>query len=139
MSNGSPMNLGLLLVYCRHIRRHIGVTSNIPGICRGFSFAVLFGLLLLLMLPHPSNAGQTVSAQPLLLCQCTAFAGAGMVFQDFSFLAPPPFGRRCFLNRVPPGGRKPRHILDNVWFLLFVCLLFSLLLVSSVVYVGLSE
>ena len=38
------MNLGLLLVYCRHIRRHIrrdiGVTSNIPGICRGFLFAV---------------------------------------------------------------------------------------------------
>ena len=34
------MNLGLLLAYCRHIRRHIGVTSNIPTICRGFSFAV---------------------------------------------------------------------------------------------------
>ena len=41
MSNGSPMNLGLLLAYCRHIRRHIGVMSNIPGICRGFSFAVI--------------------------------------------------------------------------------------------------
>ena len=35
------MNLGLLLAYCRHIRRHIDVTSNIPGICRGFSFAVI--------------------------------------------------------------------------------------------------
>ena len=34
------MNLGLLLAYCRHIRRHIDVTLNIPGICRGFSFAV---------------------------------------------------------------------------------------------------
>ena len=34
------MNLGLLLAYCQYIRRHIGVTSNIPGICRGFSFAV---------------------------------------------------------------------------------------------------
>ena len=40
MSNGSPIDLGLLLAYCRHIRRHIGVTSNIPTICRGFSFAV---------------------------------------------------------------------------------------------------
>ena len=38
------MNLGLLLAYCRHIRRHIGVTSNIPGICRGFSFAVIAAL-----------------------------------------------------------------------------------------------
>ena len=34
------MNLGLLLAYCRHIRRDIGVASNIQGICRGFSFAV---------------------------------------------------------------------------------------------------
>ena len=29
------MTLGLLLVYCRHIRRHIGVTLDIPGICQG--------------------------------------------------------------------------------------------------------
>ena len=35
------MNLGQLLVYCWHIRRHIGVTSNKPGICQGFSFAVI--------------------------------------------------------------------------------------------------
>ena len=40
MSNGSSIDSGLLLAYCRHIRRHIGETSNIPTICRGFSFAV---------------------------------------------------------------------------------------------------
>ena len=32
--------MGLIVTYCRHIRRYIRVTSNIPGICRGFSFAV---------------------------------------------------------------------------------------------------
>ena len=33
------------------------------------------------MLPRLSDAGQTVSAQPLLSCQCTSFAGAGIIFQ----------------------------------------------------------
>ena len=33
--------MGLIVTYCWHIRRYIRVTSNIPAICRGFSFPVL--------------------------------------------------------------------------------------------------
>ena len=36
--------MGLIVAYCRHIRRYIRVTSNIPGICRGFSFAVMHSI-----------------------------------------------------------------------------------------------
>ena len=38
-------------------------------------------VIVAVVLPRLSDAGQTVSAQPLLSCQCTSFAGAGIIFQ----------------------------------------------------------
>ena len=35
-------------------------------------------VIVAVVLPCLSDAGQTVSAQPLLSCQCTSFAGAGI-------------------------------------------------------------
>ena len=46
--------MGLIVTYCRHIRRYIRVTSNIPAICRGFSFAVMVNLYETLHKSSPS-------------------------------------------------------------------------------------